>query len=287
MPRLQRHGRARNIPALMSRSEKIHAVSQICRSLKISVITAVYNNRNTIVEAIESVLAQNHPLTELVVVDGGSSDGTLELLRQFGDRITVLVSEPDDGIYHALNKGIALASGDVIGFLHSDDVFPDVDVLDRVAKAFDASAADAVYGDLEYVQQQDVSKVVRYWKAGTYSLPRLRRGWMPPHPTFYARREVYQRLGGFDVSMRIAADYDCLLRFFQAGIDVTYISQVQVRMRTGGASNRSLGNILRKSREDYVALRRNKIGGVWTLLCKNLSKVPQFFLRKSSEIKRV
>jgi len=254
--------------------------------LKISVITAVYNNRNTIAEAIESVLAQTHPLVELVVIDGGSTDGTLDVLAQFGDRITVMVSEPDDGIYHALNKGIALASGEVVGFLHSDDVFPDRDVLERVVATLTASSADAVYGDLEYVQRDDASKIVRYWKSGTYSARKLRAGWMPPHPTFYARREVYERLGGFDVSMRIAADYDCMLRFFQAGVAVAYVAQVQVRMRTGGASNRSLGNIIRKSREDYVALRRNKVGGAWTLVSKNLRKLPQFLLRKSPDIKR-
>ncbi len=252
--------------------------------MKISVITAVYNNRDTIAEAIESILTQTHPSVELVVVDGGSTDGTLDVLTRFSDRITVMVSEPDDGIYHALNKGIALASGDVIGFLHSDDVLPDKDALKRVAATLASSGADAVYGDLEYVQRSDLSKIVRYWRSGTYSPQKLGAGWMPPHPTFYARRELYLRLGGFDVSMRIAADYDCMLRFFQAGVAVAYIGQVQVRMRTGGASNRSLGNILRKSREDYVALRRNKVGGAWTLVSKNLRKLPQFFLRKSPEI---
>jgi glycosyltransferase len=254
--------------------------------LKISVITAVYNNRNTISDAIESILAQSHPAVELVVVDGGSTDGTLELLARFGDRITVMVSEPDDGIYHALNKGIGIASGDVVGFLHSDDVFPDVDALKRVAAVFATSGAEAVYGDLEYVQRNDVTKVVRYWHAGVYSSRKLRGGWMPPHPTFYARRQLYQRLGGFDVSMRIAADYDCMLRVFQAGVAVGYIPQVQVRMRTGGTSNRSLGNIIRKSSEDYRALRGNKVGGAWALLCKNVRKLPQFFVRRSPAIKR-
>lgn len=254
--------------------------------MKISVITAVYNNRNTIAEAIDSILGQTHPAVELVVVDGGSTDGTLDLLAQYRDRITVMVSEPDDGIYHALNKGIDLASGDVVGFLHSDDVFPDKDVLKRVAAALAVPGGEAVYGDLEYVQRGDVSKVVRYWNAGAYSARKLRSGWMPPHPTFYARRELYQRLGGFDVSMRVAADYDCMLRFFQSGVVVAYIPQVQVQMRTGGTSNRSIGNILRKSSEDYTALRRNKVGGTWALLCKNVSKLPQFFLRKSQDVKR-
>lgn len=260
---------------------RIDAISVPRQSLKISVITAVYNNRNTIAEAVESILAQTHPSVELVVVDGGSTDGTVELLAQFGDRVTVMVSETDDGIYDALNKGIALASGDVVGFLHSDDVFADTEVLTRVASALADTRVEAVYGDLEYVKRSDVSKVVRYWSAGRYSLQQVRAGWMPPHPTFYARRDVYQRLGGFDLSMRIAADYDCMLRFFQAGLAVAYIPQVQVRMRMGGASNRSLGNIIRKSIEDYKALRRNKVGGAWTLLRKNLRKLPQFFLRKS------
>ncbi len=247
--------------------------------MKISVITAVFNNREHIAEAIDSVLAQSHADVELIVVDGGSSDGTLEVLRSYGDRISVLVSEPDRGIYDALNKGLKLASGEVVGFLHSDDLFADTDALARVASGFLSEDIDAVYGDLIYVRRDNTQSIVRRWKSGTFTLGRLREGWMPPHPAFYARRSVYERLGGFDTSYRIAADYDCMLRFLSSGIKVVYVPQVLVKMRLGGASNRSLKNVIQKSREDYRALRENRVGGLVTLACKNFSKLPQFFKR--------
>ena len=247
--------------------------------MKISVITAVYNNREHVAEALDSVLAQSHPEVELVVIDGGSTDGTLDVLRGYGDRIAVLVSEPDQGIYDALNKGIRLATGDVIGFLHSDDVFADADSLARVTSGFLSEDIDAVYGDLVYVRRDNTQSIVRRWKSGTFTLGRLREGWMPPHPAFYARRSVYERLGGFDTSYRIAADYDCMLRFLSSGIRTVYVPQVLVKMRLGGASNRSLKNVIQKSREDYRALRENRVGGLGTLLCKNFSKLPQFLRR--------
>jgi glycosyltransferase len=247
--------------------------------MKISVITAVYNNRGTIAEALESVFAQTHDDVELIVIDGGSGDGTLDVLQGYGERIGMLVSEPDKGIYDALNKGLGLATGEVVGFLHSDDVFADGQVLSRIAAAFAVPGVDAVYGDLEYVKKDAPGQVVRYWKSGEYSAGKLRHGWMPPHPTFYVKRAVYGQRGGFDLSYRIAADYDCMLRFLGAGLEAVYIPEVLVRMRLGGASNRSLKNILRKTAEDWRALRSNRIGGAGTLVWKNLRKLPQFFLR--------
>lgn len=249
--------------------------------MKISVITAVYNNRETVAQALDSALAQTHPDVELIVIDGGSTDGTLEILQGYADRLTVLVSEPDRGIYDALNKGIARASGEVVGFLHSDDLFADAAVLSRIAAVFADPATDAVYGDLLYVRKDDPSRVVRTWRAGAFMPAGLARGWMPPHPTFYVRRGVYAALGGFDASYRIAADYDCMLRFLgKGGIRPAYIPEVLVKMRVGGASNRSLRNILRKSREDYRALRANGVGGMAALAWKNLSKLPQFLRRE-------
>jgi glycosyltransferase involved in cell wall biosynthesis len=248
--------------------------------MKISVITAVYNNRDTIAQALDSVLAQTHPDVELIVIDGGSTDGTLAVLQGYDDRLAVLVSEPDRGIYDALNKGIARASGEVVGFLHSDDLFADAAVLARIGATFADPAVDAAYGDLLYVSKDDPSRVVRTWRSAAFSPARLARGWMPAHPTFYVRRAVYETLGGYDTRYRIAADYDCILRFLgKGGIRAAYIPQVLVKMRVGGASNRSLRNILQKSREDYRALRVNGVGGLGALAWKNLSKLPQFLKR--------
>jgi glycosyltransferase len=248
--------------------------------IKISVITAVYNNRETIAAALDSVLGQAGVDVELVVIDGGSTDGTLEVLRAYADRLDVLVSEPDRGIYDALNKGIDLARGEVVGFLHSDDLFADANALARIATAFAEPSVGAVYGDLLYVRKDDPGRVVRHWRAGGFSRRSLARGWMPPHPTLYVRRGLYARHGLFDTSFRIAADYDFTLRLLSGeGMAVRYIPEVLVKMRVGGASNRSLRNILLKSREDLRALRRNRVGGVGALLWKNLSKLPQFLGR--------
>jgi glycosyltransferase len=244
--------------------------------LKISVITAVYNRVATIGEAVDSVRAQTWPNVEHVVIDGASTDGTRELLQARRDEIAVLVSEPDKGIYDALNKGIAHATGDVIGLMHSDDLYADETVLADVAAAFADPRVDAVYGDLDYVAQGDTNKVIRRWRSGEYTPSMLTRGWMPPHPTLYLRRQVIERWGAFDASYRIAADYDAVLRYFGRGnIRPAYVPRVLVKMRVGGESNRSLARILRKSREDYTALRKNNMGGVAILMWKNFRKVGQ------------
>lgn len=249
--------------------------------MKISIITAVRNSRATLADALDSAQAQDHPDKELIVIDGASTDGTLEVLQRYAGRLAHLVSEPDHGIYDALNKGLRLATGEVVGFLHADDRYADDRVLSRIAAALADPAVDACHGDLRYVRHDDPDRVVRYWRSGAYHRRRLAWGWMPPHPTFYARRAVYQQLGGFDTRYRIAADYDCLLRFLGAGqITCAYIPEVLVHMRVGGTSNRSLRNLLQKSREDYQALRRNQIGGLGTLLLKNVQKLPQFFRRR-------
>ena len=248
--------------------------------IKISVVTAVYNRQQTVGQAIESVFSQTYPLVDSVVIDGASTDGTLAVLELYRQRLAVLISERDQGIYDALNKGIKHATGDVVGFLHADDVFENSEVLSKVAVAFEDPAIDAVYGDLVYVRHDDIGQVIRYWRSGLYDDAALSRGWMPPHPTFYVRRSVYERLGGFDTRYRIAADYDTVLRFLAIGkIRAAYIPEVLVRMRAGGISNRSLKTIVRKSLEDMDVLRRNKVGGFRTLAWKNLSKLGQFWKR--------
>lgn len=221
---------------------------------------------------------QDYGSIEHIVVDGASGDGTIEILENSRDQIDVLISEKDNGIYDALIKGIKISSGDVIGFLHADDLFANDGVVSRIAASFADPAVDAVYGDLVYVRKSDTSHVIRRWRAGDFSRRRLSWGWMPPHPTFYVRRNLYERFGTFNTRYRIAADYDCMLRILgQGGIVPTYIPEVLVKMRVGGASNRSIANILRKSTEDFQVLRRNNLGGLGALAWKNLSKLRQFF----------
>lgn len=249
--------------------------------MKISVVTTTYNCVATVADSLASVAGQSHAECEHIVIDGASTDGTLGVLRERAQSLAVLVSEPDSGIYFGLNKGIARASGEVVGLLHADDVYAHAGVLAHIAEAFADPKVDAVYGDLEYVSQTDLDRVIRHWRAGEFQRERLGWGWMPPHPTLYLRRSLYDRFGLFDTRYRIAGDYDLMLRMLsQLSGRVVYLPEVLVRMRVGGASNRSLGRIARKSWEDYRALRANRIGGLGALAWKNLSKLPQFVRRQ-------
>ncbi len=249
--------------------------------MKISVVTAVKNGGDALQTSIKSLLSQSHGDVEHVVQDGGSTDGTLTFLKDHGHPHMVLNSAPDDGIYDAINTGIARATGDVIGLLHADDYLASRNVLAQVAKVMQDPAIDGVYGDLEYVARDDSARVIRYWRAGAYAQQRLKRGWMPPHPTLYLRREVFRRAGLYDTSYRISGDYDGMLRWLTTGqVRLAYIPQVMVRMRIGGASNRSIAQMIRKSREDYRAIKRHQVGGIGTLVAKNLSKLPQFGIRR-------
>jgi glycosyltransferase len=252
--------------------------------LKISIITAVFNRADSIADALRSVQAQSWHNVEHVVVDGASTDGTLQVLQAClgaparAGYQAVWVSEPDRGIYDALNKGLGRATGEVVGLMHSDDLFADNEVLASVTAAFANPAVDAVYGDLDYVAKTDTARIIRRWRSGDYSPAKLAHGWMPPHPTLFLRRSVIERWGGFDTQFRIAADYDAILRYFGQGkIRPAYIPRVLVKMRLGGESNRSLGRIWLKTREDYTALRRNGVGGLGALVWKNVSKLGQFF----------
>lgn len=248
--------------------------------MKISVVTAVYNRIGTVRDAIQSVQTQTYGDVEHVIQDGGSSDGTLDEIAELANDATQLVSERDSGIYDAINRGVRRASGDVIGLMHSDDFFAHEGVLAKVAEAFSDPDIDGVYGDLQYVSAGDPTRVVRHWRSGTYEPTMLKRGWMPPHPTLYLRREVFERHGLYDTSFRIAADYDAMLRYLVKGqIALAYIPEVLVKMRLGGESNRSPGRIVRKSREDLRALRKNGVGGLRTLVAKNVGKLGQFIVK--------
>jgi glycosyltransferase len=249
--------------------------------MKISIITAVYNNRNEISVAIQSVLSQTYSNIEYIIIDGGSTDGTIEEVQKFADKISVFVSAPDKGIYDALNKGLEDATGDVIGILHSDDIFYSEKTLSQIAKVFEQKQCDAVYGNLLYVSKTDTSKVIRFWESRSFEPNLFRKGWMPAHPTLFMRKSVYDTFGQFDLRYKIASDYDLMLRTVGSGkLKCEYLPEVITRMRVGGASNKSLKNIWNKSYEDYLALRRNKMGGFFTLFLKNISKVGQFLRKK-------
>jgi glycosyltransferase len=245
--------------------------------MKVSVITVCFNSAKTVADTLQSVASQTHADIEHLVIDGGSGDQTLNIVREQGHHVARVVSEPDFGIYDAMNKGIALATGDLVGFLNADDVFASPASVNRIATVAQTTEADAIYGDLVYVRADDTRAIVRRWRSGEFRRSRLSFGWMPPHPTFYVRRTLLQQVGGFDTRLRIAADYDLILRCLtQPRCRVAYVPEVLVRMRMGGASNRSIEAMWRKSREDLGAMHRTGVGGIGTLLCKNLRKLPQF-----------
>jgi len=250
--------------------------------MKISVITVCYNSSETIGDTLRSVGLQSHKELEHIIIDGGSADNTLEVVAAEGKHVANVVSEKDKGIYDAMNKGISLATGDIVGFINADDSYPSPDVISRVAEAFEKSNADCVYGDLFYVQQHDISRVVRYWKSCAFKPGLFEKGWCPPHPTFFVRRTVYQRMGGFDLSYNIAADVELMARFLAVRqCSSFYIPEVLVHMRMGGTTNRSLGNIFRQNLEIRHALLRNGLHFSWIqfVWSKVLSRTLQFMRR--------
>ncbi|WP_429102244.1 glycosyltransferase family 2 protein [Aeromonas veronii] len=250
--------------------------------MKVSIITATYNSAATIRDTLASLESQTYPDIEYIIVDGASKDNTLEVVNQHCTRVSKIISEPDRGIYDALNKGIAAATGDIVGFLHSDDLLAYPEAIADLVNVFNIDEYDAVYADLEYVQQNDISKVVRLWQSGNYNKKKLKYGWMPAHPTFYMRRSCYQKFDDFDLSYKIAADYDSILRYlWRENIRAGYLPQVLIKMRVGGISNRSLSTILRKMREDIQAMRNNRLFWPVTLAWKNLSKIPQFLVKNN------
>jgi glycosyltransferase involved in cell wall biosynthesis len=249
--------------------------------MKISIITVCYNSAATIRDTIESVLVQDYPNVEYIIVDGASKDDTLSIVQSYGSRIAKVISEKDKGIYDAMNKGVHAATGDLIGILNSDDFYADSRVLSDVAAAISASGADALYADLVYVDPADTARVVRTWISGPYRKQHFRRGWMPPHPTFFLRRACYERHGLYRTDLRLAADYELMLRMlFVNDVSVAYLPRVTIRMRAGGAGNVSLRQRLRANREDRKAWRLNHLKPHPLLaLMKPLRKIGQF-LRK-------
>lgn len=248
----------------------------------ISLITVVRNGVKTIRQCLESVKTQDSNV-EYVVIDGGSTDGTLEVITEYSSSISKVISEPDQGIYDAMNRGLSLVSGDVVGFLNSDDFYPHPKVISRIKEVFKDKSTDSCYGDLVYVDGDNINRVIRYWRAGPYQRRKFNWGWMLPHPTFFVRRSVYDIYGKFNLSLGTAADYELILRFlFKNKISTVYIPEVLVKMRTGGVSNASVKNRLLANRMDRLAWMVNELRPYpWTLCLKPLRKVGQFFSKSA------
>lgn len=246
--------------------------------VKISLITAVYNGQKYLGDCMRSVRAQTYPNIEYIVIDGGSTDGSLATVAENRDLITYFVSEKDRGMYDAINKGIAVATGDVVGILNADDVFASADVLEKVAAKFEEDDVEGVYGDLNYVSP-DLNTVIRKWRSKDFRPKDLANGWMPAHPTLYLRKIVIERFGGYSLRFGTAADYEMMLRLlYTSQIRAVHLHLLMVNMRIGGMSNATFKQRFKAFVNDYRAIKANGIPfAIRTLLFKKLSKLPQFF----------
>jgi len=247
------------------------------QNLKISLITVVYNAQNTIDRCLDSVVRQKFNNVQHIVIDGGSTDNTIKIINKYRDNISVFISEPDNGIYDAMNKGISLADGDIIGTLNADDYLANDDILNDVANSFEQQNVHILYGDLDFIDPN--GKVVRKWRSGGYRSGLFNWGWMPPHPTFYCKKELFEKLGGYKLDYGSAADYELMLRFIHAHkADVFYLNKVLIKMFIGGVSNKSLNNRVKALLYDLKAMRNNDIlFPFMTVIFKPLRKIMQFF----------
>jgi glycosyltransferase involved in cell wall biosynthesis len=241
--------------------------------VKVSIVTVCLNAAATVRDAIDSVASQDYPDIEHIVIDGGSTDGTLELLQSSNGRISRLVSEKDKGLYDAMNKGVGLCTGEVIGFLNADDLYSSGHVISKVAHCFEEPSIGACYGDLEYVARSDTSMVQRRWISGEFHQGLFAEGWAPPHPAFFVRRSVFNSTGGFNTKYRLAADNDLMMRILECrGCKSHYLPEVMVKMRMGGETNKSLRNIIRGNREILSALNSNGLKvNVWSYALKKVA----------------
>jgi glycosyltransferase involved in cell wall biosynthesis len=247
--------------------------------LKISIITITYNSAKTVEETIKSVVSQDYPDIEYIIVDGKSKDNTLEIVNRYSKHISNLVSERDKGLYDALNKGIRMATGDVVGMLHSDDLYADNTVISKIAAEFKSNPKiQGVYADLVFVDRDNISKVIRKWQAGKYEPGAFLKGWMPPHPTFFVKLDVYNQYGGFNTELKLSADYELMLRFIHKNnIKIAYLPETIVKMRMGGVSNTSFFVKLKANMEDKLAWKLNGIKpNAFTRFMKPLQKIKQY-----------
>jgi len=246
--------------------------------MKISIITCALNSEITIKKSIRSIQMQSYKNIEHLIIDGGSTDKTLEIIKKIKKKNLNLYSSKDNGFYDALNKGIKFTTGNIVGVLHSDDFYRSNNVIEIVVDIFKKTKADIVYGDLIYVKKKHPFKPIRYWKAGQYSKEKLLKGWMPPHPAVFIKKNFFNKIGFYKTNYKISADYDFLIRIFNCkNVNQVYVPKVLINMRIGGMSNKSFKNLIIKSFEDYQIIKKNKIGGLFTLINKNFSKLGQFF----------
>lgn len=249
--------------------------------MKVSIIVATYNSASTLKDTLDSILNQSYKNVEILIQDGGSNDNTISLAKAYKDSRIFIKQEKDSGLYDAMNKGIARATGNIVGILNSDDFYANRHVLRTIVKSFEDEKIMAVYGDLIYVDENNTSNIVRYWNAGVYKNKKWNCGWMPPHPTFYIRREVYEKHGLFNIGLRSSGDYEFMLRvLYKYQILVKYIPEVLVHMRTGGQSNANFKNRWLANKEDKKAWELNSLKHPWyTTYLKPLRKIPQYFLK--------
>lgn len=251
--------------------------------MNVSIITITFNSANVIEHCLMSIVNQSYKNIEQIIIDGKSSDGTLDILNQHAKNVSVLISEPDKGIYHAMNKGLSLAKGDIIGILNSDDFYNNNEVLSSVIKVFEEDPSlDACYADLLYVERTDITQIVRYWKSNQFSPGFFSKGWCVPYPTLFVRRSVYEKYGNFNLNYQIAADVDLTMRFFEVHkIRVRYVPEIWVNMRVGGISNKNLKNIFIQNLEILRALKSYGLQAnfFWFFVNKLFSRSKQFLHR--------
>jgi len=247
----------------------------------VSIITPVLNSKETIEFTIKSILGQTYKNIEYIVIDGRSTDGTLDIINKYRDRIAKSISEPDRGMFDGMEKGIKLATGDIIGILNSDDVYTSNNVIKTVVKTLEEKRVDCCWGDLVFVDRNEIDKIIRYWKSSEYMKGKFKKGWMPPHPTFFVKKWVYEKCGGFNLDLPISADYELMLRFLEKfKIKSCYIPQILVKMRMGGKGNKNFLNKIKGNIECYRAWEINGLkANPLIIFLKPLLKISQFFIK--------
>jgi glycosyltransferase involved in cell wall biosynthesis len=253
--------------------------------MKVTLITATYNSARHLEDCILSVIRQNYPQIEHIIVDGGSTDGTIDIIKKYENRIAAWISEKDRGMYDAINKGMKMATGDVIGILNSDDMLDAEDVISAIVGAFREKQVDSLYGDLEYVDPVDTNKIYRIWKGKPYDRKLFHYGWMPAHPTFYFKRSLLEKYGGYENHYFTAADYEFMARYlYKYRISSYYLPKLLVKMRRGGQSNSSIYKRLRANRRDYLAMKKSGIPfAFFVSILKPLSKIHQYYKKVKPE----